>query len=80
MKWNKVLLVQPPQPGNQSGSRVVNLFSGGQIDKTCFNAQRSDLTPGMQKQRLDFMWLIHTNESIILALGINQKMGNNGLA
>lgn len=45
MKWNKALLVQPTsEPSNQSGLRVVNLFSGGQIDKTCFNAQRSDLT------------------------------------
>lgn len=57
----------------------MNLFSGGQRDKTCFNAQRSDLTPGMQKQGLDFTWLISTNESIILALSVNQKMGNNGL-
>lgn len=80
MKWNKSLLVQPPQSGNRSGSRVVNLFSGAQIDKTRFNAQRSDLNSGMQKQGLDFTWLILTNESIILALGINQEMGNNGLA
>lgn len=46
----------------------------------CFNAQRSDLTPGMQKQGVDFTWLIPTDESIILALGINQKIGNNGCA
>lgn len=60
--------------------RRDDLFSGGQIDKMCFNAQRSDLTPGMQKQGVDFTWLIPTDESIILALGINQKIGNNGCA
>lgn len=60
--------------------RSDDLFAGGQTDEMCFNAQRSDLTPGTQKQGVDFTWLILTNESIILALGINEKIGNNGCA